>query len=277
MCSTVLFTGTFKLFFCDFTVLPPPASQHPPAARTSQAHVPPAAATWNQAQGRPQGNDLDILCNAGDILPHVDGQEVEEIFLNIEREMTNNVLNFLDSEIDNNDNTQEQFPQHSANSAPGHGAGFQTSQHSISAFGQGISNTGNQAYNSGTTHFQGVPGGPGYQQGPTNHMDGFPNSVVPGQHGFSQNSAFPRVSEFDLDDLPRGRRRPPSPRVDPLKQQQKWEEDEKLGATATISPVLYANLEHVNLKQEYPGKAIYRTSKLASGFSLGSQLLLWCQ
>lgn len=234
-------------------MLSQPPSQHPPATPTSQAQVPTAASIWNQTQGRPQGNDLDILCNTGDVLPHVDGQEVEEIFLDIEREMSNRVLNFLDSEVDNNvANAQEPFNQQSANPASSHGVGFQ-SGHTVSAYGQAAVN---QPYNSGTSHFQGVSGGSGYQQGPQNHMDGFSNSVVPGQLGFSQNSVIPRVSELDLDDLPKGRRRPPSPRVDPLKQQQKWEEDEKLGAMATISPVLYANLEHVNLKQEYPGMAM---------------------
>ena len=32
----------------------------------------------------------------------------------------------------------------------------------------------------------------------------------------------------------------------------KWQEDERLGDKATISPVLYANLKHPNLKTEYP-------------------------
>lgn len=255
--------------FCVSTVLAQPASQHPPAAPATQAHIP-SGAMWNQAQARPQGNDLDILCNAGDVLPHVDGQEVEEIFLDIEREMSNNVLNFLDSEIEKNvPNPQEQFPQHSANPVSSHGVAYQ-SGHPVSAYGQA---TVNQAYPPGTPHFQGVTGGTGYQPGPQNHMDGFSNSVVPGQLGFNQNSAFPRGSEFDLDDLPKGRRRPPSPRVDPLKQQQKWEEDEKLGAMATISPVLYANLEHVNLKQEYPGKAI-TAEELKSRLSLGFALFI---
>ena len=186
-------------------------------------------------------------------MPHVDGQEVEEIFLDIEREMSNRALNFLDSEMENNvANAQEPFNQQRANPASNHGIGF-PSGHPASAYGQAAVN---QPYTSGTAHFQSVSGGSGYQQGSQNHMDGFSNSVVSGQLGFNQNSVFPRGNEFDLDDLPKGRRRPPSPRVDPLKQQQKWEEDEKLGAMATISPVLYANLEHVNLKQEYPGKGM---------------------
>lgn len=231
-------------------MLQQPSSQHPASAPTAQSHIPTATSSWNQAQTRPQGNDLDILCNTGDILPHVDGQEVEEIFMDIAREMNIEPLTFLDSEMDSNvANVREQFPQQGANAVSGHGVGYQSGQHTISVYNQG---TANQGYNSGTTHFQG--GGSGYQQGPQNHMDGFSNSVVQGQLSFNQNSTFPRGSEFDLDDLPRERRRPPSPRVDPMKQQQKWEEDEKLGAMATISPVLYANLEHVNLKQEYPGE-----------------------
>ena len=226
-----------------------------PSTATSQQHVVPAAAasTWNQAQTRPQGNDLDIL-DTGDILPHVDGQEVEEIFAGIEREMTNRVFNFLDTDINDSVvvSNQEQFaPSVSNSTVAHHGVGLQSGQHPVAAYGQGVTN---HAYNTGSAHFQGVPGGPGYQPATHNQIDGFPSSVVSGQLGFGQSSTFPRPG--DLDDLPRERRRPPSPRTDPLKQQQKWEEDEKLGAMATISPVLYANLEHTNLKQEYPGKSV---------------------
>lgn len=237
----------------DYTGLPQPTSQHLPPAVTTQAHVPPAVSTWNQEQPRTQGNDLDIL-DTSDILPHVDGQEVEEIFAGIEREMSSRVvLNFLDSEIDSSvANTQEQFPSPASNPTPNHGVTYQSNQHPMGAYGQAAAN---HTFNSSSQHFQGVPGASGYQQGAQNHMDGFPNSVVSGQLGFGQNNTFSRPGEIDLDDFPRERRRPPSPRVDPMKQQQKWEEDEKLGAMATISPVLYANLEHVNLKQEYPGKA----------------------
>ena len=35
---------------------------------------------------------------------------------------------------------------------------------------------------------------------------------------------------------------------------QKWEKDEEFGEQATISPVLYANLVHPELKTQYPGK-----------------------
>ena len=44
-----------------------------------------------------------------------------------------------------------------------------------------------------------------------------------------------------------------SPKFDTKKQLKKWEQDEKLGDLATISPVLYANMVHHNLKNEYPG------------------------
>lgn len=221
-------------------------SQQVPPAVTSQSH---GVSSWNQTQPLPQGNDLDILDPEG-ILPHVGGQEVEEIFAGIEREMTNRVFNFLDSEIDNDvTNVQEQFPPPVSNPAASCSVSYQSNQHSVGTFGQ---NATNQAYNSGTSHFQGAPGVGRYQQAAQSHVDGFSNPSVSGQLGFGQSNVFPRPGEIDLDDFPRERRRPPSPRVDPQKQQQKWEEDEKLGAMATISPVLYANLEHVNLKQEYP-------------------------
>ena len=34
----------------------------------------------------------------------------------------------------------------------------------------------------------------------------------------------------------------------------KWEKDEPLGELSTISPVLYANAKHPQLKQQHPGK-----------------------
>lgn len=33
----------------------------------------------------------------------------------------------------------------------------------------------------------------------------------------------------------------------------KWEKDEEMGLMSSISPVLYANMEHPELKTEYPG------------------------
>ena len=36
---------------------------------------------------------------------------------------------------------------------------------------------------------------------------------------------------------------------------QKWEKDEALGENATISPVLYANLKHPELKTQYRGQS----------------------
>lgn len=37
---------------------------------------------------------------------------------------------------------------------------------------------------------------------------------------------------------------------------QRWEKDEELGELSTISPVLYANMNFPNLKQDYPGRAL---------------------
>ena len=37
---------------------------------------------------------------------------------------------------------------------------------------------------------------------------------------------------------------------------QRWEKDEELGELPTISPVLYANMNFPNLKQDYPGRAL---------------------
>jgi len=37
----------------------------------------------------------------------------------------------------------------------------------------------------------------------------------------------------------------------------KWEADEQLGASATISAVLYANLNHPELKKDYPSTPVF--------------------
>jgi hypothetical protein len=47
----------------------------------------------------------------------------------------------------------------------------------------------------------------------------------------------------------------------------KWEVDEPLGEMATISPVLYCNLRHPELKIHYPGNFLY---------SLPTKLKLCC-
>ena len=41
----------------------------------------------------------------------------------------------------------------------------------------------------------------------------------------------------------------------------KWEKDEPLGHMATISPVLYANTNHPELKSQYPGEQIIALEK----------------
>ena len=238
--------------------------------QVSQSPITPAASSWNQPQPHSQGSDLDILCNTGDILPHVDGHEVEEIFAGIEREMnTRESFSFLDSELENNvpnaqghfTHARQQLPQQGSVPPTRHTVTFQSGQPSLGGYAQ---DTSSQPYNYQGQHFDELSAGTGSLQGhsfpvgsegrPQHPMNSFSNLVVPGQLSFGQEGTFPRTREFDLDETPRERRRPPSPRVDPLKQQQKWEEDEKLGAMATISPVLYANLKHVNLKQEYPGE-----------------------
>ena len=43
-------------------------------------------------------------------------------------------------------------------------------------------------------------------------------------------------------------------KIDTQKQLRKWELDEKLDEEATISPVLYANICHKNLMEEYVGR-----------------------
>ncbi|KAL1415105.1 hypothetical protein MTO96_006978 [Rhipicephalus appendiculatus] len=75
-------------------------------------------------------------------------------------------------------------------------------------------------------------------------------SACPPRHLFPWSTAVPSYLNH-----------PPSPWMDPdadlpstggHKNILKWESDEALGAGATISPVLYANLNYQNLRMEYP-------------------------
>lgn len=258
-----------------------------------QEHPASSASSWNapQTQRQQQNNVLDLLCSPTDTLPHVDGQEVEEIFAGLEIELNHRdtsvaatamsgrqdpfISGHQAQQVNNRGTSSEQNMSNPASYASGQPAMapyHQGNQHQNFATG-----TNRPGQLEGTTqrpiHGYGVLAGHenshfagGRSTGqPIHGMDGFPNTGV-GAHQHQQFSfghenppgMFPPMhDEFGLaDDLPKERRRPPSPRVDPQKQQQKWHDDEKLGSMATISPVLYANTEHPNLSVEYPGKNV---------------------
>lgn len=66
------------------------------------------------------------------------------------------------------------------------------------------------------------------------------------------NDAFETV--FGADGLKAAREKDDfNSKIDTQKQLRKWELDEKLEENATISPVLYANMMHKKLKDEYKG------------------------
>lgn len=229
-------------------------------APTSQPPHTGAAASWTSTGG-------DLLVSPTDTLPHVDSREVEEIFAGIELEMSSRDGFSL---IGPSTPSHGQFIETGGQIAAGretnphiaHPTGYQPGQHHPAYQPSGH----NQAFNAGASNFDGVSNRPefpdhsfpGRHNSRTQHgiaPGGFPGPGLQREFGFGHDpSGFPPKGAFDLDDLPKESRRPPSPRADPMKQQQKWEDDEKLGEMATISPVLYANLEHVKLKEEYPGE-----------------------
>lgn len=228
-----------------------PASQ-PPHTSASTSWAPPGG---------------DLLVSPTDTLPHVDSREVEEVFDGIEMEMNNLLDGFGMMETATPSHSQFIEPSgpiatgQGANTQMGHTSAFQPAQHHPTSYPQSAHTP---AFNPNVSGFNGVSNRPEFADHnfPGHHNSRPPHGMAPG--GFSglhrefvfgrDAPGFPPKGPFDLDDLPKESRRPPSPRVDPLKQQQKWADDEKLGEMATISPVLYANLEHPMLKEEYPGE-----------------------
>ncbi|XP_031573347.1 uncharacterized protein LOC116307296 isoform X3 [Actinia tenebrosa] len=198
-----------------------------------------------QPPARGQQGELDLLSAAIDILPHVDGQEVEDIFADIEMEMKSRDAVYSGIGGPGQSSIPPQVPR--SNTEPRvPPPAYQTGHQDLHSFQQGPHP---QPLEPGLTHF------PHFGQDRENfhgRHDIRNQHALPGQYGYEGEHDFSKKSDVDLaSDLPRDPR-PPSPRTDPMKQQQKWQEDEKLGETATISPVLYANLEHANLQKEYP-------------------------
>ena len=238
-----------------------------------------------------QNNVLDLLCSPTDTLPHVDGHEVEEIFAGLEIELNHRDTSVVapglsgrqDPFISGHPAQQVGNRVTSAESSMTHPPTYVPGQQTMGSYHQGAHT---QSFTAGAIRpgqFEGAPqrapqgygefipsqenapfpgGRPASQ--PMHGMEGFPSGAGMGAHQQQQYpfghegppGMFPPIQdEFGLtEDLPKERRRPPSPRVDPQKQQQKWHDDEKLGVMATISPVLYANIEHPNLSAEFPGE-----------------------
>ena len=86
--------------------------------------------------------------------------------------------------------------------------------------------------------------------GQANQISGQSNQTSP----VNSADVFKVVFGDDASEGPAGKKGDfPYPKIDTQKQLKKWEQDEKLGEFATISPVLYANMMHKNLITEYQG------------------------
>lgn len=190
---------------------------------------------------------------------------MEDIFADLEMEMEQREL--YSGIGPNQSGMTQQVPRSATEPPHGHPPPpYQPPHQEIQPFPQGHHA---QGLDPSLGHFDAnaAPGFPQFGQDRDNFRSGVRNQQTPHgagpQYGFDAEHDFPKRTDLDLaSDLPRERRRAPSPRTDPMKQQQKWQEDEKLGDTATISPVLYANLEHVNLQKEYPGMTSFIITEL---------------
>ena len=202
--------------------------------------------------------DLDLIGLAD--LPHVDGHEVEEIFAGIEREMS----------VEGTPQSHGQSPMEPA----------------MNDYSKDKSKPVESPVTfQGQSRLVNVPPGRNENVLPPPYNDQHhQNRMAVSQQDFRQydmyraNQSFPMEQRMEYKDGPKPMHGPSgetdafkavfgeepeirskpregasSPKIDGQKQLRKWEQDEKLGDLATISPVLYANIVHPELKIEYPG------------------------
>ncbi|XP_028398675.1 LOW QUALITY PROTEIN: histone-lysine N-methyltransferase 2C-like [Dendronephthya gigantea] len=178
----------------------------------------------------------DILVPPGGDLPMVDSKDIEEFFTGIENELNQRqpglvsdpLLSSVGVHVQSNPVPQRPPPP----------------PYPAASRGPYLREIHSHAWD---TMPVGEP--PPYQ---TTHQDHRIHTNIDMVHTPTNGSRVePEFEHFD-DDLGPRRPRPESPRADSHKQLLKWQEDEKLGAMATISPVLYANLNYPNLREEYP-------------------------
>lgn len=213
-----------------------------------------------------QTGDLDLMGLAD--LPHVDGHEVEEIFAGLEREMS----------VEGTPQSHGQSPMETnVTEFPKTGAGDFVKEQARQVDSPGAFQAQNRLNVGPSQRPETVlPAGfPDHQQ--QQRMDiprqEFPPYDVytsrqpysldqnvnykPGQRLIQAQSAetdaFKAVFGEEPEVKSKGREGATSPKIDGQKQLKKWEQDEKLDNLATISPVLYANIMHPELKIEYPG------------------------
>lgn len=214
-----------------------------------------------------QAGDLDLIGLAD--LPHVDGHEVEEIFAGIEREMS----------VEGTPQSHGQSPmmetsasEYSKTGAGDYGKDQSRPVDSPNAFqapnrlGVGPPPRPETVLSSGYPDHQqqqrmGIPRQefPQYdvysksQAYPLDANVNFKTGQRPIQQQSGETDAFKAVFGEEPEVKSKGREGATSPKIDGQKQLKKWEQDEKLDSLATISPVLYANIIHPELKLEYPG------------------------
>ena len=223
----------------------------------------------NLSQSMTQTGGLDLIGLTD--LPHVEGHEVEEIFAGIEREMS----------VEGTPQSHGQSPMDASSSEyPKTGTGdfakdqnrpvnspgtFQaqsrlavgTPQRPESVLPSGFSDQQQQQQQ----QRMGIPRQefPAYdvyrnsQSFPLEQSVNYKASKRPIQAQAGETDAFKVVFGEEPEIKSKTREGATSPKIDGQKQLKKWEQDEKLESLATISPVLYANIVHPELKIEYPG------------------------
>ena len=208
------------------------------------------------SERRQPSHELDILVPSGD-LPMVDSKDIEDFFTGIENEFNQREAEFI------NPMTSDPLL-----SSAGVQAALTANPHSnrappppypgtAHAFANAYPNT-REIHDASTwqnperqNHYQQTR--PPVENSSLYQASSYQDCPPPGQGSNKNGQRLEPDFEHVLEDDVHPRRpRPESPRVDGQKQQLKWQEDEKLGAMATISPVLYANLECSNLRAEYP-------------------------
>ena len=237
--------------------------QHPKSNISSQTN---SIAHSNEMA---QTGDLDLMGLTD--LPHVDGHEVEEIFAGIEREMS----------VEGTPQSHAQSPMDS-----------NASEYPKTVTGEFTKDQTRPVNSPGAFQPQGRLGvgpvprpeamlAPGYTEHQHPQHFGIPRQEFPSYDVYRNNQSFPleqnvnykagrkpvqpQSGETDAFKVVFGeepeikskaREGATSPKIDGQKQLKKWEQDEKLDSLATISPVLYANIVHPELKIDYPGLSL---------------------
>ena len=206
------------------------------AVSSSSSNSQESVHSLNTEQRRQPSHDLDILVPQSGDLPMVDSQDIEDFFSGIENELSQRptglisdpLLSSVGVHVTPNPVPQRPPPPPYSSAARVHYS------RDIHSHPWGAVSVGEP---------------PPYQ---APHQERVQTNIEMGHSAANGARVEPEFEHINDDFGPR-RPRPESPRADSHKQLLKWQEDEKLGAMATISPVLYANLNYPNLRDEYPG------------------------